>query len=159
MSKLEKVTAEFLSLFQHIHDQYFKPAEQITRSRLSPSQFHTLAILSRKGALPMSELAAELKISKQQLTPLIAKLIENGQVIRRADEYDRRIVRIEIAGPGRETFAAIKAEIKRSFTEKLSLIPETELAELEKMIARMQEILHQSKPDADPAAKDKSQYL
>lgn len=144
MSKLEKVTAEFLALLEYIGDEYFKPAEQITRSRLSPGQFHTLSILCRKGALPMSELAGELKISKQQLTPMIAKLIESQLVVRKTDANDRRIVRIEITPAGRSIFETLGAEIKRNFTQKLSLIPEIELEELEEMVTRMQAILYHS---------------
>jgi DNA-binding MarR family transcriptional regulator len=144
MSKLEKVTTEFLTLLAYIRDEYLKPADQITRSRLSPAQFHAIAILCHTGALPMSELAGELKISKQQLTPVIAKLIETQQVIRKTDAHDRRIVQIEITTAGRKTFETLGAEIKRNFTQKLSLIPEADLEELARMLTRMQEILYHS---------------
>lgn len=144
MSRLEKVPAELLALLGYVRDEYFRPAEQITRSRLSPGQFHTLSTLGRKGGLPMSELAAELKISKQQLTPMIAKMIDNRLVVRKTDAHDRRIVLIEISAAGRSTIETLMAEIKRNFTEKMRQIPEIELEELEQMITRMQVILHHS---------------
>jgi DNA-binding MarR family transcriptional regulator len=141
MSKLENVAEEFLGLLGYIRDNYFKPAEHIARSSLSPSQFHAISILYQKDSLPMSELAAEMKISKQQLTPIIAKLIERSLVVRKIDEKDRRIVLIKITEPGRNTYKALFAQIKGNFTEKLGEIPDKDLDELKQMVTRMQEIL------------------
>lgn len=145
MSKMENVADEFLRLLEYIRDNYFKPAEQITRSRLSPAQFYAISILFRKDSLPMSELAAEMKISKQQLTPIIGRLIDDNLAVRKTDENDRRIVRIEIAELGRSIFKALSAQIKGNFTEKLSEIPDKELDELKQMVIRMQEILKTTK--------------
>ncbi len=141
MSNLENVAGEFLRLLGYIRDNYFRPAEQITRSRLSPGQFHAISILFHKGSLPMSELAAVMKISKQQLTPIISKLIESSLVVRKTDENDRRIVRIEITELGKSIHKALFTRIKVNFTEKLSEIPDKELEELKQMVTRMQEIL------------------
>jgi len=145
MSNLENVAEKFLSLLGHIRDNYFKPAEQITRSRLSPAQFYAISILYRKVSLTMSELAAEMKISKQQLTPIIAKLIDNHLVIRKTDERDRRIILIAITESGMSAYKALIAQIKSNFTEKLSELSDQELDELEKTVSRMQEILKTTK--------------
>jgi DNA-binding MarR family transcriptional regulator len=77
MNKYEKIVEEFFLLLSYMRMNYFRPAEQITRSKLSPGQFHTISIL-RKGPLPMKELACRMMISKQQLTPLVSKLIDAG---------------------------------------------------------------------------------
>ena len=141
MSQLDNVAREFLALLGYIKNEYFKPAEQIARSRLSPAQFQAISILYHKESLPMSELAVDMKISKQQLTPIIARLIESNLVVRKADENDRRIIRIEITAHGRSIYNALFASIKVNFTEKLGLIPDKELDELKQMLTRMQEIL------------------
>lgn len=151
MSNAENIAGDFLSLLGLIKHEYFKPAEQITRNRLSPAQFHAINILCHKVSLPMSELAAELKISKQQLTPLVARLIEYNLVVRKPDESDRRIIRIEITEEGRNIFKALFVEIRRNFTEKLSSVPEDELDELAHMLTRMQEIL---KPKNSPRGSE-----
>ena len=145
MSNSDNVAVEFLSLLAHIRDNYFKPAEQIARSQLSPTQFHAISILYRKGSLPMSELAADMKISKQQLTPIIARLNESNLVIRKSDNNDRRVVRIELNEPGRTIYKSLFARIKTNFIEKLSEIPDDELDELMQMVTRMQEILRSAK--------------
>ena len=76
-----------------------------------------------RAPCPISELANELKISKQQITPLICKLIDSGLVARKADEHDRRIVHIEITVAGRDTVQALVAEIKQAFVVKLEVLP------------------------------------
>ncbi len=141
MSKVEKVAGDFMSFFGLIKHEYLKPAEHITRTRLSPTQFHTLGILYRRNSLPMSELAGLLKISKQQLTPLVDKLSDCQLVSRKLDEEDRRVVRIELTEQGHITFRSAFVEIRRSFTEKLGKLPEADLDELEFMLKRMTEIL------------------
>lgn len=89
----------------------------------------------------MTELASEMQISKQQLTPLVDKLINQGLLIKKADEHDRRIVRIEVSEQGREMLKEMFGDIRSDLVEKLSLLPEQELAELDQMLKRMLEIL------------------
>lgn len=141
MSTLEKVAGNFLSLLSYMRRNYFRHAEQIARLRLSPGQFHALSILNRLGSLSMVELAGEMRISKQQLTPLIGKLIEAGLVVRKQDEKDRRVIRIELTDNGVQTVNELKTEIKNAFTEKLAVLSEQELAELGQMLSRIQAIL------------------
>jgi DNA-binding MarR family transcriptional regulator len=89
----------------------------------------------------MSEIAAEMKISKQQLTPLIGKLIDSGMVIRRADSQDRRIIFIEINEEGKNAFEDLRSKIKKNITEKLAVLPEADLQELNNILIRLREIL------------------
>jgi len=141
MSKLENVTDSLLALLGYIRYKFFRPAEQITRARLSRGQFHAISILNSKGPLPMTELASEMKISKQQLTPLICKLIDADMVVRSTDDNDRRIVRIEMTEIGRTAFKELGAEIKQYFRDKLRALPEQDLEELEQILTRTREIL------------------
>ncbi|MDD4334912.1 MAG: MarR family transcriptional regulator [Desulfotomaculaceae bacterium] len=115
--------------------------EQKTRSQLSPLQYFAVSILYRKGSLSMSELAQDLQISKQQLTPLVYKLINQGLLAKKEDKNDRRIVRIEVTEQGRNMFKGIFAEIKHDLFEKLRILPDEELDELGQMLKRLQEIL------------------
>jgi len=141
VSQLEKVAREFRNLLVLMKTEYFRPADHITRSRLSPAQFHTLSILYRQGLMPMSDLAGELKVSKQQLTQLISKLLESNMVLREPDPHDRRAVRIDITPEGRKIVETLGAEIKKNLVNKLRLIPPDELGELEHLLIRMNAIL------------------
>jgi DNA-binding MarR family transcriptional regulator len=89
----------------------------------------------------MSELAHEMMISKQQLTPLVCKLLDQGLLARRADENDRRIVRLEISDQGRKIIAKLIKEGRQDLMKKLSVLPASEMDELERMLKRTLEIL------------------
>ena len=89
----------------------------------------------------MSELAHEMMISKQQLTPLVCKLLEQGLLARRADENDRRIVRLEISDRGRKTIEGLIKEGRQDLMIRLSVLPAGEIDELERMLIRILEIL------------------
>ncbi len=141
MTKVEKVTSDLLAFLGTVKNEIFRPMEQMTRNRLSPSQFHTLSILYRRGSLPMSELAGCLKISKQQLTPLIAKMAQGGLLERKPDEADRRIIRLEITDLGRDSHRAMFSEIRCKLIDKLGMLPEESLDELEVLLERINLIL------------------
>lgn len=141
ITNLDSTCEGFLVLIGHMKEKFFRPAEMITRTHISPGQFHALSALYRQGPLPMSEIAAGMKISKQQLTPLIGKLIDSGMVIRRADSQDRRIIFIEITSVGRNAVEDLRAKIKKNITEKLAVLPEEDLQELNDILIRLQEIL------------------
>lgn len=145
MSNLENVTEDLLALLGYIRDTFFRPAEQITRSRISHAQFHAISILAHKGSLSMSELANEMKISKQQLTPLICKLIDSNMVVRKPEEMDRRILRIEITEPGRDTLEEVRAEIKQAIKEKLSILSNSDLKDLDHLLTQTRELLQSIK--------------
>jgi DNA-binding MarR family transcriptional regulator len=145
MDRLERVAKEFRSLIGFMKTEYFRPAEHITRTRLSPAQFHALSTVFHHGALPMSDLAAELQVSKQQLTALIGKLMGNHLVERRHDSLDRRVVIIDITPAGRTTVETLGKEIKMNLMNRLRLIPEDDLEDLEQLLIRMNEILRKRK--------------
>jgi DNA-binding MarR family transcriptional regulator len=141
MNTVETVAGIFLLLFGEMHEKFTRPGEKVARLRLAPAQFHALALLYREGSLTISELAGELKISKQQTTPLICRLIDSGLVVRKADQHDRRIVRVEMTGAGKSTFDELMTEVKRVFAAKLAVLSDTDLDELGQMMRRIREIL------------------
>jgi len=103
----------------------------------------------------MSELASEMQISKQQLTPLIYKLIDYNLLVKKTDQNDRRIVRIEITESGRSTVEELWAAMKLALAEKLRVLPDMELDELEQMLKRIQEILKvPSRPQSGQGCKN-----
>ena len=124
-----------------MRDKFFRPLEQKTRSHLSHVQHFAVSTLNRTDSLSMSELAQEMQISKQQLTPLVNKLINQGLLVKKEDEYDRRIVRIEVTEQGRNMLREIFAEMRIELMDKLRLLSDEELAELDHMLKRVMVIL------------------
>jgi|BioPla2DNA2_1021312.scaffolds.fasta_scaffold51478_1 DNA-binding MarR family transcriptional regulator len=89
----------------------------------------------------MKELACRMMISKQQLTPLVSKLIDAGLVKRKTDENDRRVVLIEVTERGVQLHDELKTDIKRAFIKKISVLPEDQIDELEIALKKIQTIL------------------
>ncbi len=157
MNRVEQLTGDILALLGEIKHEYFKPAEQITRARLSPLQFHSLAILYRHGSLPMSELAGLLKVSKQQLTPVVTRLSDCQMVERKLDEQDRRVVRIQITEKGLQTYRSIFTEIRHKLSDKIGQLPGDSLDELEILLNRLAVILLPNRdPEVQPVQPNKS---
>ncbi|HCF50741.1 MAG TPA: hypothetical protein DER60_10690 [Syntrophomonas sp.] len=142
MEQWEDLVKDFFQMLVYMRDNYVRPADHIARVSLSPVQFHIVTALQhQQGPLSMTELAACLQISKQQLTPSIGKLVEAGLVNRYRDQQDRRVQRVELTEMGRQTLDEVSDKIKQAFCQRLKLLPPDDLAELSVIIKRAQEIL------------------
>lgn len=141
IGNLEEVAGDFLVILEYMREKFFRPVDQITRSRLSPVQFCAMSILCRKGSLSMSELADVMRISKQQLTPLTRKLIDCKLLSKKTDSDDRRIVRLEVTEIGRSTLMDLFNEMKLALVERLKELPVSELDDLGQMLKRILGIL------------------
>jgi DNA-binding MarR family transcriptional regulator len=77
--------------------QYLKRAEGI-----SPSQYNILRILrgARPKAARISEIADRMVTRDPDVTRLVDRLIKQGLARRERDSDDRRVVLVEITGPG-----------------------------------------------------------
>lgn len=141
MTVPQQVTGEILTLMIFMKNKFFKPAEQLTRSQLSPVQYFAMSTLHRSGPQSMSDLARVIQISKQQLTPLICRLIDTGMVNRIPNAKDRRVINIDLTPQGRQTFKDLSAAIRSDIAKKLQGLSEQELEELDQMLKRMHVIL------------------
>ena len=82
-------------------------------------KFYVLFILEDKCNLSMTELSNELSISKQQMTPVVDKLIESGFIVRRHNEIDRRIITISLTSSGKKFIEELKMGIFDMLKNKL----------------------------------------
>ena len=67
------------------------------------------------GAVPMSQLAAFLRVSMSAATGLLDRLVEQGLAQRETDPRDRRIVRAAATEPG----LALALELRSAGTDRL----------------------------------------
>ncbi len=141
ISHLENVADDFFALLSDMRDGFMRPLEQKRRCQLGHVQHFAVSVLCRKGSLSMSALAQEMQISKQQLTPLVYKLINQGLLTKKKDPADRRVVRIEITEQGRNMFRELFAEIKQDFVARLKILPDEEIDELGRALKRIREVL------------------
>jgi DNA-binding MarR family transcriptional regulator len=117
--KAERIVSSLLSVKYVLHLIRGRSRKTGKRSRISEPDYWIMSIL-QDGSLPISEIGRRLQKSKQNMTVLIDKLIEEGKVRRFADKKDRRIVRIELTAKGKnflsQSRSILKTNIKRNVT-------------------------------------------
>ena len=106
-----------LSLFHLIQGKYLKPLRQMSQLKLSGIQFLALTVLYKQGTTPIKELTGDVEYSKQQMTPILNRLIALEYVSRHNPE-DRRAVRVGITAVGRKAMETINPRNHGGFSRK-----------------------------------------
>jgi DNA-binding MarR family transcriptional regulator len=127
-----------LPVFQQ---KLIKPFEQFAKSKISPMQFHVMFILEEKGDLSMSQLSHEMLTSKQQMTPIIDKLVEHGFIEREHDKMDRRVVKITMSLSGRQFLEKQKVEVFDMLKKKIMNLGDDDLSALHKAFLEIGKVL------------------
>lgn len=96
---------------------------------LPVNQFSIMLILYDEGSMIFSEIARSLSIIKQQLSPLINHLEEDGLVKRIQDTDDKRRVRIKITAKGKKFIDSTQDEIKSRLENTLHTLSKEEIEE------------------------------
>lgn len=122
--------------------KFIKHAERKCKNIFSPLQMHALFALSCEEKLSMSELARMIVVSKQQLTPIIDKLIEVDLVKREHDQVDRRNVTIRLSENGKAFIEEKRCEMSDMIRDLLSCLPENDLEALNRSAREISTVLH-----------------
>lgn len=126
----QMMVAEMIFHLMPLLDKKFvRPLEQQFKVVLSPLQVYVLAFLKEKKAT-MTELSEEMLVSKQQMTPIIDKLVSQGFVQREYDSNDRRIVQISITSTGLNMMESLKEKTMTILLEKLSHLNDEDVQRL-----------------------------
>lgn len=139
---IDKTAMELTELLPVLQKKLIKPFEQLSKSKVSPMQFYVLFILEDKGNLSMTELSNELSISKQQMTPVVDKLIKNGFVIRKYNEIDRRIIKIFLTSLGKKFIEELKMGIFDMLKNKFYSLNNEDLKNLYKAFTEIRRIVN-----------------
>jgi DNA-binding MarR family transcriptional regulator len=107
----------------------------------SPMQMHVLHTMLDKDVCTMTELAGDVLISKQQLTPIIDKLVCSGLVLRETDAADRRVVKICLSPAGREFLVRKIKEAIGIFETRIACLDAGDLKRLDDALPSLREIL------------------
>lgn len=135
-------TAETLfHLIPLLDKKFVRPVAQHFKPQLTQIQFHVLAIVREKKAT-MTELANEILLSKQQMTPIIDKLVTEDLVQREYDALDRRIIRISITAAGLQLCEQAKKQALIVIQNQLECLDESDLVALDNVIREFSRIAH-----------------
>lgn len=116
--------------------------------RANSVAFHALVLLNRpdRPAPTMSELAAEMEITKQQLTKLVNDLEEKNLVQRQHDRQNRRQVYLTITPTGTQIICQLKEAMLECTVSGLSCYTPEELAEMDHCLLRLSSLLSRFNP-------------
>ncbi|SET11300.1 MarR family winged helix-turn-helix transcriptional regulator [Paenibacillus sp. NFR01] len=140
--KLNEAAQGLSSLLTVMDRRLIRPHEQKTRHIVSPLVIHVLMILSERESAIMTELAQEIQIAKSQLTPIIDKLCENGDVEREHDAKDRRIINIRITPKGAAKLRELQDTLFQSVKSKLEPLAPQEIASLQHALNELYRIIN-----------------
>lgn len=87
-------TEMMLKLLPYWYYKIEKPFKMSLKDKMSLETYYCLQILQQDGSMTMTDLAARLKISKQQATKIIDTLNQYHFIERKYNERDRRYIRI-----------------------------------------------------------------
>jgi DNA-binding MarR family transcriptional regulator len=138
---IDAVTMELSKIIPLFQQKLIKPFEQIAKSKISPMQFYVMLTLKEKCDLAMTQLSNELLISKQQMTPIIDKLIEFGFVDRKHDKKDRRIVKISLSSSGKLFLEKQKMEMFDMLKTKMQSLDDDDLSTLYKAFLEVRRVI------------------
>jgi DNA-binding MarR family transcriptional regulator len=137
-----QVSKDLATLLPTVDRKLIRPIEHHAKPMLSPMMFHTLAILIENDTYTMTELAKKVGVVKQQLTPIIDKLIDINFVCREYDKADRRIVKIKITPSGIKHLEELDEHAANSIKERIQYLPQNDLLSLQNALANLYEILN-----------------
>lgn len=106
------------------------------------SHLKVLITLKNKGSMPISTLAKSLEISRPNMTPIIDKLIEEGNVIRMNDPSDRRIIVITLSDKGHELIRTIEIQMQENLGEMFKTLSSDQLNEFHTAIKTITDIIN-----------------
>jgi DNA-binding MarR family transcriptional regulator len=125
--KSMEISETLFYLIPLLEKNFIRPVFQQSKMGFSPMQIHTMVILKEKNASTMTALANEMLMSKQQMTPIIDKLVSQGFVQREHDLTDRRLIKINLSSSGLQLLEDIKKDALQILNAKLESLDKDDL--------------------------------
>lgn len=107
-------------------------------------RFDVLAALDRAAApLTMSELSQRLLVSNGNVTGVIARLVDDGFVIRQTDQTDRRTQRVSLSGRGKRHFSSMAKKHEALVDRIFGNLTDAEMQRLLKLLTTLNKSIHE----------------
>lgn len=136
-----KNTEMLYELIPLLDNKFVRPVAHQFRTVLTAMQTPVMHILIKKN-FTMTELSNEMLMSKQQMTPIIDKLVLEGFVQREYDNIDRRIIRISLTPSGLDMLEKIKEKALTILENKLKYLDQNDLLCLNNALSDLGKIIN-----------------
>lgn len=107
-----------------------KGREILNDFNITIPQFTALQILIHNGELTIGELSKKMSLACSTITDLVDRMENNELVVRKKDEKDKRVVRIEVLPLGHEIVGKVLEERVKYLEMKTSELTEEEKSSL-----------------------------
>jgi len=120
------------------------------RYKLTGPQLVCLRQLAGAEEMTSGELAAEVALSQATVTGILDRLEARELIGRRRDSRDRRRVMVTITGAGRRLVESAPPPLHNVFSERLAGLPESDQADIDRVLARVVDMMEAEELDAAP---------
>ncbi len=101
-------------------------------------RFDLLAQLHKApDGMTLTQLSSRMMVSNGNLTALVERLAEAGQIERRVSETDRRVVNVALTPAGETEFAAMAGEHQAWIADFFAGLGETEIEQLMALLGKL----------------------
>ena len=114
---------------------------QEAAAELSPSVTAALATIERHGPLTPSELATRERVQRPTVTRVLARLEEDGLIVRAADPADRRCSLVTISPAGTALLEVVRTRKDAYLARRLEALNEDDRAVLDRAAAVLERML------------------
>ncbi|WP_088066439.1 MarR family winged helix-turn-helix transcriptional regulator [Gottfriedia luciferensis] len=145
-SKANQIAEKFVRLLPLVFNKLNKPGSKNSlkkkQDELTHLQYHILEELFQTvEGISLTELAQNISISKQQMTPLIMKLEEKEYVTKIPDANDKRSFNIVLTEKGKQIVTKRWEDFYHLFCERIGQLDEDDLTDLDYSMHKIIRIL------------------
>lgn len=137
----EGLKGKFFVVLPDFFHKLSRPVHQQLRLEMNPNQFWIMGATITNGRLSMSEISEFMHVSKQQVTQMVEKMIEQGYLVRQSDKSDRRKVYVVPTDAGWALAKRGKEIVASALQERLSKLDQEDCDKLSQALDTINHIL------------------
>jgi DNA-binding MarR family transcriptional regulator len=142
--ELLDVIVRELVVFPRLYRRLIR-ADGNENSLFSPKSW-ALGLLVKEGPMSMSTMAKKMQVTKQYVTAVVDRLVDEGLAERHPDPNDRRIINLTITDAGKDALVEAKVNAHQNIREALARLSHEDLqrmcgalSELKAIILKIEE--------------------
>ena len=124
------LSKDFLETLMLIHVNVFRNKQL----PLPLNQYVLLMFINTEGSISNSSASEMLKISKQQMSTIVERLLAQGYISKDTDCRDRRRCLLKLTEKGRDIIRQQNEYVRKKFEDRLPKLPEKEQLQLSEAI-------------------------
>lgn len=122
-AKEMELSSQFIEMLMTIHNNFYRQ----TQIPLPLNQFAVLVAVRSEAKASITQIAENLRVSKQQMTAIMDKLLAAGIVAKEKDPSDRRCCLVSLTQKGEAVLAEQDEKVKTRLNERLAALSSDQL--------------------------------